>query len=243
MNEWMNECMDGRMDGWTDGRMDGWTDGRTDGRMYGHTYGGMDGSTYGRTDGRTYGQTDGRIDGRTDKLNIHMWWDEKASAPLGPMPKKAFQNSYLKKLLYNAKKNSHFSFCCCCDPGPLQYWPLNRSKIQLEKTTQNQLEIGPIISAKMAPKLDQKDPKFATKFAPKLALNLHKICMNTYFCVKICNHGCMARGGDGLPKVSPRPAMPYPCTPSGGPSLKPRTTGLGVALPQGGHPSVNLYPF
>jgi hypothetical protein len=28
-------------------------------------------------------------------------------------------------------------------------------------------------------------------------------------------HGCMARGGHGLPKVSPRPSMPYPYTPCG----------------------------
>jgi hypothetical protein len=34
------------------------------------------------------------------------------------------------------------------------------------------------------------------------------------------SHGRMARGGHGLPKVSPWPAMPYPSRPAGGPPLK-----------------------
>jgi hypothetical protein len=29
-------------------------------------------------------------------------------------------------------------------------------------------------------------------------------------------HGCMARGGHGIPKVLPGPALPYPSTPCGG---------------------------
>jgi hypothetical protein len=36
----------------------------------------------------------------------------------------------------------------------------------------------------------------------------------------ISKHGRMTMGGHGLPKVSPGPAMPCPCTPVGGPSLK-----------------------
>jgi hypothetical protein len=34
------------------------------------------------------------------------------------------------------------------------------------------------------------------------------------------HHGRMARGGHGLSKFSPRPAMPYPSMPWGGPPLK-----------------------
>jgi hypothetical protein len=39
---------------------------------------------------------------------------------------------------------------------------------------------------------------------------------NRHGVVVVCEaHGRMARGGHGLPKVSPRPAMPYPSTPCG----------------------------
>jgi hypothetical protein len=37
---------------------------------------------------------------------------------------------------------------------------------------------------------------------------------------KEAEHGYMAVGGHGLPKVSPGPAIPYPFMPCGGPPLK-----------------------
>jgi hypothetical protein len=54
----------------------------------------------------------------------------------------------------------------------------------------------------------------------------------------------MARGGHGLPKVSPGPAMPDPSTPWGRATPeKPLRPFKGVALPQGGRPAAVFFPF
>jgi hypothetical protein len=47
----------------------------------------------------------------------------------------------------------------------------------------------------------------------------------------------MARGGLGLPKVSPGPAMPYPSMPCG------RVTPEKALWLAGGPPVANFYPF
>jgi hypothetical protein len=39
--------------------------------------------------------------------------------------------------------------------------------------------------------------------------------MSCTYLTKYLNHGRMARGGHGIPKVSPGPAMPDPSTPCG----------------------------
>jgi hypothetical protein len=51
----------------------------------------------------------------------------------------------------------------------------------------------------------------------------------------------IAKGGHGLPKVSPRPAMHDTSTPYGWPT--PETALSGVACPQGGRPAAIFYPF
>jgi hypothetical protein len=45
-------------------------------------------------------------------------------------------------------------------------------------------------------------------------------CILTRGCARTNLHERMARGGHGLPKVSPRPAMPDPLRPAGGPPLR-----------------------
>jgi hypothetical protein len=58
--------------------------------------------------------------------------------------------------------------------------------------------------------------------------------------------GRMARGGHGLPKVSPGSAMPYPSTPAGRATPKTALGPMavsGVASPQGGRPAGVFYPF
>jgi hypothetical protein len=108
-----------------------------------------------------------------------------------------------------------FSILCCFSPLWLPTAPLTPCKIVPEMDSksawncpQNQPKICPKIGFKLS-------PKSAPKLAPKLALNHPKSCRNTYLRVKSLIHGCMARGGYGFPKVSPRPAMPYQSTPGG----------------------------
>jgi hypothetical protein len=55
-------------------------------------------------------------------------------------------------------------------------------------------------------------------------------------------HGHMARGGHGLYKVSPGPAMPDPSKPAGNPLLK-QPYGHFTGGPQGGQRVADLYPF
>jgi hypothetical protein len=54
-------------------------------------------------------------------------------------------------------------------------------------------------------------------------------------------HGRMTRGGQGLPKVSTGPAMPYPFTPWE--QATPETAASGVAHPQGWRPAAVFYPL
>jgi hypothetical protein len=50
--------------------------------------------------------------------------------------------------------------------------------------------------------------------------------------------GRMAMGGHGLPRVPPRPAVPYPFTPCG-----PAIPETALPLFQGGRPAAIFYPF
>jgi hypothetical protein len=94
----------------------------------------------------------------------------------------------------------------------------------------------------MAPESDQKRPEIGLKIGPKLALNHPKICRNTYICVKSWNHGCMARGGHGLPKASSGPAMPYPSMPRRQAIPETHYDHFMGGLSQGGF-AVNFNPF
>jgi hypothetical protein len=61
----------------------------------------------------------------------------------------------------------------------------------------------------------------------------------SFFLAKVFLHGRMARGGHGLPGVSPRPATPYPFTP--GTRAKPETAICGP--PTGRVTCAVYYPF
>jgi hypothetical protein len=53
----------------------------------------------------------------------------------------------------------------------------------------------------------------------------------------------MARGGHGLPKVKPGPAISYPSTPYGQATPQTDFSRFRVALMQGGRPAAVFYPF
>jgi hypothetical protein len=62
----------------------------------------------------------------------------------------------------------------------------------------------------------------------------------TFYFAKSEKYGRMARGGHGDPRVSLRPAMPYPTTPTPKTALKAVSV---VACPQAGRPVAVFYPL